>query len=127
MRAIGQRCGIIGILLRIKPSPNRIRGTELRDREDGELGSIWVPLEQVLRGVPQASEGGEERRVREFPLGQFWEKFHEISRKAEEDAEALGTAMPDYYQLMAIVAGGVSRSRLYGASSEAAHFIAESS
>ncbi|KAI5667783.1 hypothetical protein M9H77_17636 [Catharanthus roseus] len=33
------RCGMIGIPLHIKPSPNGIRGTRLRDREDGESGS----------------------------------------------------------------------------------------
>ncbi|KAI5658837.1 hypothetical protein M9H77_27630 [Catharanthus roseus] len=63
----------------------------------------------------------------DFRSARFWEKFHEVCRKAEEDAEASSTAMPDNLQLMAITAGGVSRGRLYSAGSEAFHFIAESS
>ncbi|KAI5678285.1 hypothetical protein M9H77_09235 [Catharanthus roseus] len=34
--ATGSRCGIIGTSLRIKPNLNRIRGTGLKDREDGQ-------------------------------------------------------------------------------------------
>ncbi|KAI5677669.1 hypothetical protein M9H77_08619 [Catharanthus roseus] len=92
MRSIGPRCGIIRISLRIKPSPNRIRGIELRDGEDGEPGSTWV-----------------------------------VRRKAEEDAEALGIAMLDDLQLIAIVASGTSRGCLYRADSKAAHRIADRS
>ncbi|KAI5663950.1 hypothetical protein M9H77_23273 [Catharanthus roseus] len=54
-------------------------------------------------------------------------KFHEVRRKAEEDAEASGTPMPDDLQLMAIIAGGVNRGHLYRAGSKAVHFIDESS
>ncbi|KAI5661463.1 hypothetical protein M9H77_20786 [Catharanthus roseus] len=54
-------------------------------------------------------------------------KFHEVRRKAEEDAEASGIPTPDDLQLIAIIASGVSCDHLCGASSEAAHFIAENS
>ncbi|KAI5662973.1 hypothetical protein M9H77_22296 [Catharanthus roseus] len=52
-----------------------------------------------------------------------YEKFQEIQRKAEEDAEASSNIVPDDLQLMAIVAGGVNRSYLYGAGFKAAHFM----
>ncbi|KAI5658373.1 hypothetical protein M9H77_27166 [Catharanthus roseus] len=42
MRSSAPRCGIIGIPLCVKPNPNGIRGTGLRDRENRELGSTRV-------------------------------------------------------------------------------------
>lgn len=46
---------------------------------------------------------------------------------AKEEAVAIGSAMPDELQLMATVAGGLSRDWLYGVGSEATHLKAESS
>ncbi|KAI5673742.1 hypothetical protein M9H77_14106 [Catharanthus roseus] len=136
MRVIRPRSGIIRIPLHIKPSPNEIRGIGLRTGRTGSQEAYgWfylihkdnckiakgldceILLELILRGAPQPSEGGEEGG----------EKFYEVRRKAEEESAGSGTAMPDDLQLMAIVAGRVSRGLLYGAGSEAAHFIAESS
>ncbi|KAI5674307.1 hypothetical protein M9H77_14671 [Catharanthus roseus] len=63
----------------------------------------------------------------DFCLAEFWIKFHEFRRKAEEDVEASGTAMPNDLQLIAIVAGGMSRTCLYEVGSKATHLIVESS
>ncbi|KAI5666629.1 hypothetical protein M9H77_16482 [Catharanthus roseus] len=57
----------------------------------------------------------------------FWTKFHEAPKKAEEEAAATSIPIPDDLQLMAIISGGLSRDRLYGAGSNAAHIRAESS
>lgn len=55
------------------------------------------------------------------------EKFHELKRKAEEEAAVPSTAVPDDLQLMATIACGMSCSRLYGASSKVAHLRDQSS
>ncbi|KAI5654258.1 hypothetical protein M9H77_31445 [Catharanthus roseus] len=36
----------------------------------------------------------------DFRTRRFWEKFHEVRKKAKQDAEALGTSMPDDLQLI---------------------------
>ncbi|KAI5681782.1 hypothetical protein M9H77_03010 [Catharanthus roseus] len=119
--------------LRIKSSPNGIRGAGLRDREDGEPGSTWqkdlierFSLSKYLEELHKHQKGEKNVEYADFYSAQFWKKFHEVRKKAEEDAEASSTPMLDDLQLMAIVACGVSRGRLYGAGSKAAHFIAES-
>ncbi|KAI5649844.1 hypothetical protein M9H77_35849 [Catharanthus roseus] len=128
------------------PSLNKIRGTGLRDREDRESESTRKNVNPFICVLPQKDLAkrfswgkyleelhkhlkGENEEYADFRSAQFWlslEKFHEVQRKAEEDAEALGTPMLDDVQLMAIVAGVISRGRLYGVGLEAAHFIAKS-
>ncbi|KAI5661991.1 hypothetical protein M9H77_21314 [Catharanthus roseus] len=63
----------------------------------------------------------EKAAFREVPLP----KFHELRQKTEEEAATMG-AMPDELQLMANIAEGLKHGQLYGASSVAAHLLAES-
>ncbi|KAI5682938.1 hypothetical protein M9H77_04166 [Catharanthus roseus] len=100
IRATGARYGIIRIPLRIKPSPNEIRGTGLRDREDGEPRSTQDLTEKFFRSkyleeLHKHQKGEKKGEYVDFRSVQFWEKFHEVRRKAEEDGEASGTTMPD--------------------------------
>ncbi|KAI5682699.1 hypothetical protein M9H77_03927 [Catharanthus roseus] len=124
IRVTRPRCGIIEIPLCIKSSLNGIRGTGLRDREDRESGS--TRQKDLTKRFSQSKHlEGLHKHQKEEKKGKY--KFHEIRRNAEEDAEASGIVMPDDLQLLAIVASGVSRGRLYGVGSEAVHFIVESS
>ncbi|KAI5674514.1 hypothetical protein M9H77_14878 [Catharanthus roseus] len=53
------------------------------------------------------------------------ERFHEARRKAEEETAVAGTIVPDNLALMATVAGGERRGRMYEVGSEAVHLRAE--
>ncbi|KAI5666278.1 hypothetical protein M9H77_16131 [Catharanthus roseus] len=89
----------------------------------------WVLPEQVLGRASQTSEGEEEEEeegICRFMLNRVQGEISRGLEKAKEDAEALGTAMPDHFQLMATVDGRTSCDHLYGAGSEAIHLIAES-
>ncbi|KAI5681612.1 hypothetical protein M9H77_02840 [Catharanthus roseus] len=121
-------------ILACKASLNGIRGTELRDRKDGKAGCTRqkdlterFSCSKYLEELHMHQKGEKKGERVDFRSTQFWKKFHEVRRKAEEDVEVSGTPMPDDLQLMTIVAGGVNRSRLYGAGLEVAQFKAESS
>ncbi|KAI5666829.1 hypothetical protein M9H77_16682 [Catharanthus roseus] len=105
IRVTKPRCGIIKIHLRIKLRPNGIRVTELRDREDREPGSTYVQKDLTERFSWSKFFEELHKHQKGEKKGKY-EKFHEVRRKAEKDDEASATAMPDDFQLMAIVAGG---------------------
>ncbi|KAI5669900.1 hypothetical protein M9H77_19753 [Catharanthus roseus] len=54
-------------------------------------------------------------------------KFHEARQKAGEGVAATGTPIPNNFQLMATISGGLCRDRLYRAGSEAAYLRVQSS
>ncbi|KAI5657069.1 hypothetical protein M9H77_25862 [Catharanthus roseus] len=55
------------------------------------------------------------------------QRFHEVKRKAEEEAAATGTVVPDNLAITAIVAGGMNHGCVYRAILKAAHLRAKSS
>ncbi|KAI5674073.1 hypothetical protein M9H77_14437 [Catharanthus roseus] len=105
----------------------------MRDKGVGE----WRSTQAVLYISQSISLRGFNREVlQELTLGgapqaSNWDmwistKFHKARQKAEEEAAAKGTPMPDDLQLMATISGGLSRVELYRADSKAAHLRAES-
>ncbi|KAI5676601.1 hypothetical protein M9H77_07551 [Catharanthus roseus] len=111
----------------------RIRRIGIRDGGTGTKETFrWVHfLHQVSSeegggGVAQALYGEKQGEYVEFTSKEFWERFH-VKRKAEEEATAMGTTVPDDLALIVIVWGGVSRRRVYRARSERAHLKAGSS
>ncbi|KAI5669556.1 hypothetical protein M9H77_19409 [Catharanthus roseus] len=103
MRATGTRSRIIRIAMRIKPNPNGIRGTGLRDGEDGEPRSTRDLTERFSRSkyleeFHKYQKGEKKGEYVDYHSAEFWislAKFHELQRKAEEDAEVSGIAMLD--------------------------------
>ncbi|KAI5667060.1 hypothetical protein M9H77_16913 [Catharanthus roseus] len=132
--ATGPRCGIIGTPLRVKPSLNETRGTGLREREDESREALGFKKnlterfsrKKYLEELHKHQKGEKKREYVDFHSTRFWEKFHKIQRKAEEDDVVSVTGMLNDLQLMAIKASGVSCNCLHGVGSEAAHFIFES-
>ncbi|KAI5671716.1 hypothetical protein M9H77_12080 [Catharanthus roseus] len=93
IRDTGLRCGITGIPLLIKPSSNRIRGTRLKDMEDGEFGSTHNLIERFSRNkyleeLHKHEKGEKKGEYVDFCSTRFWEKFHKVQMKAEENVEA---------------------------------------
>ncbi|KAI5648341.1 hypothetical protein M9H77_34346 [Catharanthus roseus] len=68
-----------------------------------------------LEELHKHQSGDKKGQYVDFHSEEFWARFHEVRQKGEEEA------------LLAIVSGGLDRSRLYGVGSEAAHLRAESS
>ncbi|KAI5678271.1 hypothetical protein M9H77_09221 [Catharanthus roseus] len=90
----------------------------IHDQNETCKGGQEYHLKRTLGGAPQASDRDKKRQYVDFHLEEFW--------KDKEEAAATGAPMPDDFQLMAIIFGGLSRSHLYGAGSEAAHLRADS-
>ncbi|KAI5664768.1 hypothetical protein M9H77_24091 [Catharanthus roseus] len=70
-----------------------------------------LSLSKYLEELHKHQKREKKREYVDFCSAEFW---------AEEDDKSSGTAIPHDLQLMAIVAGGPSRDRLYGVGSEAA-------
>ncbi|KAI5667514.1 hypothetical protein M9H77_17367 [Catharanthus roseus] len=88
--------------------------------------SYWAKIKDLTERFSRSKYLEELHKHQKADKKGEYEKFHEV-RKAEEDAKASSTPMPDGLQLMPIVVGRVSRDHLYGAGSEAVNFIVESS
>ncbi|KAI5650024.1 hypothetical protein M9H77_36029 [Catharanthus roseus] len=118
-----------------RSSPTSLTTLSLRSRRRSKIcgGESFRkngnPFVCVLQQKDLTERFTQSKYLEELHKHQKGEKKEEeyVQRKAEEDAEASDTPMPDDLQLMAIITGGVSHSHLYGAGSEEDHFIVESS
>ncbi|KAI5675405.1 hypothetical protein M9H77_06355 [Catharanthus roseus] len=89
MRATGSRCGIIRVVLRIKPSPSGIRETGLRG---GEPGSTRVQNDFTER----------------FSQSKYVEELHK-HQKEEKKGEYVDYLLAEFWRLMRRVEDAVSR------------------
>ncbi|KAI5669981.1 hypothetical protein M9H77_19834 [Catharanthus roseus] len=91
----------------------------------------WGPgkhTQAILAKIFSKSKELEERHKHrsEEKQGEY-ERFHEMKRRVEEEAGAMGAIVLDNLYLMATIAGGISCGCIYRARSEEVHLRDESS
>ncbi|KAI5672160.1 hypothetical protein M9H77_12524 [Catharanthus roseus] len=115
--------------------PSRTRRTRIRDGGRRPIkhtgGFISFTKSLVKKQAVLAERFSRSKELEELHKDRKEEKkrgkkFYKIKKKAKEEVAVTVTTIPDDLHLMTIAAGGMTRSNLYGASSEATHLRVKS-